>query len=224
MPEEKAGLPILVFASLADWEAWLATAPRITPGLWLKIAKKGSGIASVTRPEAIAGALCHGWIDGQAGPCDDRHWLVRFTPRRPGSKWSQVNREAAEALIAAGRMSAAGLAEIEAARADGRWDAAYAPPSRAEVPPDLAAALDASPEARRVFDTLDRTNRYAILYHVQDAKKPETRARRIAGFVAMLERGEAPYPRKAGRTVADRDTTGEAQSRPASRGNGVDSQ
>lgn len=196
MAEEKAGLPILAFASLAEWEAWLAAAPRTAPGLWLKLAKKSSGIASVTQPEAIEGALCHGWIDGQADTYDAQSWLIRFTPRRPSSKWSQVNREKVQALIAAGRMRAPGLAEIETARADGRWEAAYPPASRAEVPPDLAAVLDASPEAKRLFETFDRTNRYAILYRIQDAKKPETRAKRIANFVAMLERGETPYPKK----------------------------
>ncbi|GJE55630.1 MULTISPECIES: YdeI/OmpD-associated family protein [Methylobacterium] len=196
MREERAGLPIRAFASPREWEAWLATIPRTAPGLWLRIAKKGSGVASVTRLEAIEGALCHGWIDGQAAPYDEQSWLVRFTPRRPRSTWSEVNRAAAQALIAAGRMRETGLAEIAAAQADGRWEAAYAPASRAEVPEDLIAALDASPEAKQAFATLDRTNRYAILYRVQEAKKPETRARRIAGFVAMLERGETPYPRK----------------------------
>ena len=195
MPEERAGLPILAFATLAAWEAWLEVQPVSSPGLWLKLAKKGSGIPSVTKAEAIQGALCHGWIDGQLDAYDAHAWLIRFTPRRAGSKWSQVNRESALALIAAGRMQSVGLAEIEAARSDGRWDAAYAPQSTAQVPPDLAAALDAAPDAKRAFDGLDGRNRYAVIYRVQDAKKPETRAKR---FIAMLARGEMPYPKKPG--------------------------
>ncbi|GEP10435.1 YdeI/OmpD-associated family protein [Methylobacterium gnaphalii] len=197
MPEERAGLPILAFASLSEWESWLAAAPRATKGIWLKLANKGSGLASVTQPEAIEGALCHGWIDGQLAPFDENCWLIRFTPRRVRSKWSQVNCAKAEALIAAGRVREAGLAEIAAARADGRWEAAYAPSSRIAVPADLTAALDAAPEAKSAFETLDRQNRYAILYRIHDAKRPETRAKRIAGFIAMLERGEMPYPKKA---------------------------
>lgn len=197
MPEERAGLPILAFASLVEWEAWLAQAPRTMTGIWLKLAKKGSGLAGLTQPEAVEGALCHGWIDGQSAPFDESCWLIRFTPRRARSKWSLVNREKAEALIAAGRVGRAGLAEIEAARGDGRWDAAYAPSSRIEVPADLTAALEAVPDAKRQFENLDRQNRYAILYRIHDAKRPETRAKRVAGFVAMLERGETPYPKKA---------------------------
>ena len=193
---DKAGLPVLAFASLAAWELWLEGEKRISPGLWLKVAKKGSGIPSVTRAQAIEGALCHGWIDGQLDRFDEQSWLIRFTPRRPRSKWSQVNRDKALALIAAGRMRPAGLAEVEAARADGRWEAAYAPPSTMTVPADLAEALDAAPAAGQAFSALDATNRYAILHRVQDVKKPETRAKRIAAFVAMLERGEAPYPKK----------------------------
>jgi uncharacterized protein YdeI (YjbR/CyaY-like superfamily) len=196
MPEEKSGLPILAFTSLDAWEDWLAAAPRSMTGIWLKLAKKGSGLPCVTQPGAIEGALCHGWIDGQAAPFDAQHWLIRFTPRRPRSKWSLVNREKAEALIAADRMSEAGLAEVEAARADGRWQAAYAPSSRIEVPPDLAAALDAAPKAKRAFEAIDRLNRYAILYRIHEAKRPETRTKRIMGFVAMLERGETVYPKK----------------------------
>lgn len=191
MPDERAGLPVIDFASADDWELWLDAQPRTAPGLWLKLAKKGLGLRSVTQAQAIDGALCHGWIDGQLHTFDERFWLVRFTPGRPRSRWSQVNRTETLALIEAGRMRPAGLAEIEAARADGRWDAAYAPASTAQVPPDLQAALDAVPDARSAFDTLDRAARYRILYRVQDAKRPETRARRIASFVARLARGES---------------------------------
>lgn len=188
--EARGGLPILSFGDQAAFERWLAAEPRTSKGLWLKIAKKGSGRDSVSKAEAIDAALCHGWIDGQLDKYDEASWLVRFTPRKRGSKWSQVNRSRALELIAAGRVSPAGLAEIEAAKADGRWDAAYAPASRAEVPPDLQAALDRSPSAAAFFGTLKGANRYAILYRVGMAKKPDTRSKRIAQFVAMLERGE----------------------------------
>ena len=189
-PEIRAGLPVLAFADQAAFEAWLASAPPDAPGLWLKLAKQGAGLASLSKAEAIDAALCHGWVDGQLHPYDDRCWLVRFTPRKPRSKWSQKNRERAEQLIADGRMAPRGLAEIEAAKADGRWAAAYPSASRAEVPADLQAALDASPEAAAFFATLTGANRYAILYRIGAVKRPETRARKIADFVAMLERGE----------------------------------
>ena len=193
MREMHKELPILAFADAAALDAWLADAPRESGGFWLKLAKKGADFASVSKAEAIDAALCHGWIDGQLDRYDEQAWLIRFTPRRPRSKWSEVNRERALALIADGRMRAAGLAEIEAAKADGRWDAAYAPQSRAEVHPDLAAALAANPKAAAFFATLKGANRYAILYRVADAKKPETRAKRIAAFVEMLERGETVH-------------------------------
>jgi uncharacterized protein YdeI (YjbR/CyaY-like superfamily) len=188
--EERAGLPIRAFADLAAWEKWLAAEPRSSIGVWLKLAKAGAGVASVSKTEAIDGALCHGWIDGQLNPYDDNWWLIRFTPRKPRGKWSEKNRTRATELIADNRVAEAGLAEIEAAKADGRWDSAYAPQGSATVPDDLAAALDAVPEARAFFDTLTGANRYAILYRVHEAKKPETRAVRIAKFVAMCARGE----------------------------------
>ena len=144
----------------------------------------------MTKPEAIDAALCYGWIDGQLDKYDDKHWLVRFTPRKAGSKWSQVNRTRATELLESGRTHARGLAQIEAAKADGRWEAAYAPASKAEVPADLQAALDQSPEAAAFFATLTGSNRYAILYRIGAVKKRETRARKIAEFVAMLERHE----------------------------------
>jgi uncharacterized protein YdeI (YjbR/CyaY-like superfamily) len=188
--ETRKGLPILAFADPAALEAWLAEQPPGSAGIWLNLARKGSGIASVSRAEAVDAALCFGWIDGQLDTYDERSWLIRFTPRRPRSKWSLINRERAEALIAEGRMRPPGLAEVEAARADGRWTDAYPPHSRAAPPPDLQAALDASPKAAAFFATLKGANRYAIIYRVLDAKRPETRAPRVAEFVAMLERGE----------------------------------
>ena len=186
------GLPVLSFADAAGWEAWLAEAAP-DAGLWLKLAKKGNAASTLTRAEAVDGALIHGWIDGQAAPFDADWSLIRFTPRRARSRWSQKNRARAEELIAAGRMAPAGLAEVDRARRDGRWDAAYAPASTATVPDDLAAALDAEPAARAFFDTLTGANRYAILYRVADAKRPATRAARIAKFAAMCAAGETVH-------------------------------
>ncbi len=191
--EERAGLPIRAFADLAAWEAWLAAEPASSPGVWLKIAKPSAGVPSVSKAEAIDGALCHGWIDGQLNPYDDDWWLTRFTPRKTKSKWSEKNRTRATELLAEGRIARAGLMEIEAARADGRWEAAYAPAATIAVPDDLAAALDAEPKARAFFDTLTGANRYAILYRVHEAKKPETRAARITKFVAMCARHETVH-------------------------------
>lgn len=162
--------------------------------MWLKIAKKSSGIASISRAEAVDAALCHGWIDGQLDSFDSDHWLIRFTPRQSTSKWSQINRARALELVALGRMRPAGAKEIERARNDGRWDAAYAAQSTAEVPDDLARALGKSKKARAFFDLLDSKNRYAILYRVHNAKKPETRSARIEKFVAMLIEGKTLYP------------------------------
>ena len=191
--EAHKGLPVLAFESAAAFEAWLAAQPRDSAGLWLKLPKKGSGVASVSKSEAIDAALCHGWIDGQLDRYDEKSWLVRFTPRRPRSKWSQINCERAEELVATGRMRPAGLAEIEAAKKDGRWQNAYPPHSRATPPPDLETALDANPTAAAFFATLKGANRYGLIYRVLDAKRPETRAKRIADFVAMLERGETLF-------------------------------
>lgn len=191
--ETRGGLPILLFADRAALEAWLERQPRGHSGIWLKLAKKGSGVASVSQKEAVEAGLCFGWIDGLLNPYDARFYLIRFTPRRPRSKWSQINVEKAAALIEAGRMRAGGLAEIEAAKADGRWADAYPPHSRAEPPPELQAALDASPKAAAFFATLKGANRFGLIYRVLDAKKPETRSKRIAEFVAMLERGETLF-------------------------------
>ena len=187
---QSRNLPVVGFASSVEWEAWLAENHGTSQGLWLKIGKQGADEPSVTYDEALDIALCYGWIDGQKDSFDGGYWLQRLTPRRPGSKWSQRNCVKATALIAQGRMQPAGLREMEAAKADGRWDQAYAGSSTATVPEDLQRALDANPAARDFFDALDRQNRYAILYRVQDAKKPETRARRIATFVAMLAEGK----------------------------------
>jgi len=183
-------LPIALFASPGELEAWLEANHGDSPGLWLKIAKKGSGVASVSYAEALELALCFGWIDSQKRGCDEIFFLQRFTPRRPRGKWSQINREAAEGLIAAGRMRPAGLAEVEAAKADGRWQAAYAGQRAAQVPDDLQRELDANPAAREFFAGLDSANRYAIVYRLNDARKPETRERRLRKFITMLERGE----------------------------------
>ncbi|MEO7815456.1 MAG: YdeI/OmpD-associated family protein [Sphingomicrobium sp.] len=191
--ESRAGLPVHAFADQSAWLDWLAAQPPGAAGLWLKLAKKGNSASALTKAEAIDAALIHGWIDGQLNPYDGHWWLVRFTPRKPRSKWSAVNRKRAGELVDQGRIAAAGLAEISAAKADGRWDAAYAPASAATVPDDLALALDANPAARAFFDGLTGANRYAILYRVGDAKKPETRAARITKFVAMCAAGETVH-------------------------------
>jgi uncharacterized protein YdeI (YjbR/CyaY-like superfamily) len=186
----RAGLPILTFADARAFEAWLEAQGPIAPGLWLRLAKKGAPARTLTKLEAIDAALCHGWIDGQLDKYDDHTWLIRFTPRKPRGRWSQLNRTRATGLLAEGRMRPAGVAQIEMAKSDGRWDLAYAPASAAEAPPDLAAALDANPKAAAFFATLTGANRYAILYRIGTVKTPEARARKIARFVAMLERGE----------------------------------
>jgi uncharacterized protein YdeI (YjbR/CyaY-like superfamily) len=183
-------LPIHLVTDPEDFSAWLRENHDSSDGLWLKIAKKGSGERSVTYAEALELALCFGWIDSQKRGFDDRHFLQRFTPRRPRGRWSKINREKAEALIAAGQMRPAGMAEVEAAKADGRWQAAYEGQSDAKVPPDLQRELDANGAAAEFFASLDGANRYAILYRLDEAKKPETRERRLRKFVAMLERGE----------------------------------
>jgi uncharacterized protein YdeI (YjbR/CyaY-like superfamily) len=183
-------LPIVLFASPVELETWLEDEHASSEGLWLKIAKKGSSVKSVSYAEALEVALCFGWIDSQKRSFDERHFLQRFTPRRPRGRWSRINREKAEGLIVAGRMRPAGLAEVEAAKADGRWEAAYEGQRRAEIPSDLQRELDASPAAREFFANLDSANRYAIVYRLGEAKRPQTRARRLRKYVEMLERGE----------------------------------
>jgi uncharacterized protein YdeI (YjbR/CyaY-like superfamily) len=190
----KPELPIMPFASREAWEAWLEEEHATSDGLWLKIAKKGSGIETVTFAEALDAALCYGWIDSQRGGFDERFFLQRFTPRKPRREWSQVNREKVAKLMEAGRMRPAGLREVERAKADGRWDAAYEPQSAATVPEDLRLELEKNEGAREFFETLDRANRYAILRRIRDAKKPETRARRIAHYVEMLAEGKKLCP------------------------------
>ena len=187
-------LPILPFASQKKWADWLAKQHDKSTGVWLKLAKKDSAIASVTYQEALDVALCYGWIDGQKGSFDDKYWLQKFTPRGPKSIWSKINTEKAERLIASGEMKPAGLEAIEAAKQDGRWDAAYASQKNMSMPDDFQAALDKNKKALAFFMTLNSVNRYAILFRIQTAKKAETRARRIQQFVEMLEKNEKLYP------------------------------
>lgn len=189
MAAPKPDLPVLPFASQADFDAWLATQPDDAPGVWVKFAKRGSGIASLSKAEAVETALRHGWIDGQLGRLDETWWLTRFTPRSPRSIWSQINVAAAERLIAQGRMTPRGLRQVELAKADGRWARAYEPQGRAALPEDLAEALEANPVAKAFFETLTGANRYAVLFRVQAPKRPETRARKIAEMVEMLAAG-----------------------------------
>jgi len=189
----KPDLPIAPFASRKAWVAWLEEQHNKSDGLWLKIAKKGSGIETVTFQEALNVALCYGWIDGQRARFDERFFLQRFTPRRSRSKWSRVNREKVTKLIETGEMKPSGLREVERAKADGRWDAAYEPQSTATVPDDLLGELEKNDAAREFFSALNSANRYAILYQIQDAKRPETRARRIEKYVAMLAEHKKLY-------------------------------
>ena len=187
---DRDALPIGQFPSQSAWAHWLELHHAIERVIWVRLAKKGSGVSTVSRAEAVETALCYGWIDGQARSESEVFWLQRFTPRRPRSKWSKVNCAAAERLIAEKRMAPAGRREVEAAKKDGRWASAYAPQRTITVPEDLQARLAASPRARAFFAGLDSKNRYAILYRLHDAKKPETRLRRLEKFVRMLEAGE----------------------------------
>jgi uncharacterized protein YdeI (YjbR/CyaY-like superfamily) len=190
-------LPELVVADAAAWREWLGRHVADSTGVWLVLAKKGTtDPTSLTYDQALDEALCHGWIDGQVLRRDETTYQQRFTPRRARSKWSKRNVGIIERLVAEGRMHPSGLAEVERARADGRWDAAYAGPSSIEVPDDLTAALAAEPRARAWFDVLSAQNRYAVLYRIHDAKRPDTRARRVQQLVAMLARDETPYPQR----------------------------
>lgn len=186
-------LPIKEFKTEAAFEKWLA-AHRGAPGVWLKIAKKDTGVETVTAQQALDVVLCHGWIDGLKLACDGTYFLQRYTPRRRGSLWSKINVAKVEALVAAGRMREGGLAEVEAAKADGRWQVAYDSARNMAVPDELAAALAKNKKAKAFFDKLDKTNRYAFCWRVQTAKKAETRAERVAKFVAMLAKGEKIHP------------------------------
>jgi uncharacterized protein YdeI (YjbR/CyaY-like superfamily) len=184
-----ADIPVLPFGSAEAFRTWLDEHHADSDGLWIKIAKKGAGINTVTHSEALDVALCYGWIDGQRDKFDEMWFLQKFTPRRPRSRWSKINTEKVERLIEAGLMQPAGMAQVDAAKADGRWEAAYVGQRVATVPDDLQAALDADPPAKAFFETLRGSNRYAILYRVEEAKRPETRAKRIAQFVAMCREG-----------------------------------
>ena len=186
-------LPILPFADKKKWASWLVKQHQKSNGVWLQLAKKDSGIPSVTYDEAVDVALCYGWIDGQKKSYDDKYWLQKFTPRGSKSIWSKINTEKAERLIASGEMKPAGLRAIEAARQDGRWEAAYASQKNISIPEDFQAALDQNRKAKAFFSTLKSAERYSILFRIQTAKKPETRAKRIQQFVEMLERKEKAH-------------------------------
>ncbi|HEX8980185.1 MAG TPA: YdeI/OmpD-associated family protein [Parasulfuritortus sp.] len=189
-----ANLPVLRFARRQDWADWLADNHAASDGVWLQLAKKAAGVQSVSYDEAILEALCFGWIDGQKKTHDELYWLQKFTPRSAKGIWSKINREKALGLIEAGKMQPAGREEIERAKLDGRWEAAYDSASKSTVPSDLQSALDANPQAKHFFATLDNRNRYAILFRIQTAKKAETRARKIDQFVQMLVRHEKIHP------------------------------
>ncbi|HZR42346.1 MAG TPA: YdeI/OmpD-associated family protein [Ktedonobacteraceae bacterium] len=192
--KDKDNLPIVSFETQQDLEAWLNEHHADMQGMWLKLAKKGTGITSVSYAEAVESALCYGWIDGQSASFDAQYWLQKFTPRRPKSIWSKVNRDKATALLAEGRMQPAGIRQMELAKADGRWDAAYDGQSTMTVPDDLQSELDKNQQAQDFFNTLDSRNRYAILFRIQTAKKPETRSARIQKFIEMLSKNEKIYP------------------------------
>ncbi len=187
-------LPIIAFETQQDWEAWLEEHHTNTKGIWLKLAKKDTGIASVSYTEALEGALCYGWIDGQKASFDEQYWLQKFTPRSPKSIWSKVNCGKATVLMAEGRMQPAGMQQVELAKADGRWEAAYESQSKITVPADFQSALDKNQQARDFFNTLNSVNRYAILFRIQTAKKPETRSARIQKFIEMLTNKQKLYP------------------------------
>lgn len=187
---QPAQLEEVAFATDVAWNKWLDKNHATSPGVWILIGKKASGVKSVTHAEALDVALCYGWIDGQRKARDEKTFLQKFTPRRSRSIWSQINRDKAIALTKSGKMQPAGTLEMDRARRDGRWDAAYAPQARAKVRPDLQAALDSNKQAAQFFTTLSSQNRYAILFRIHNAKRADTRARRVADFVAMLARHE----------------------------------
>ncbi len=183
-------LPTLPFASKKKFADWLAKNHDKSAGAWIKFAKKGAEIPSVTYKEAVEVALCYGWIDGQAGSFDDKYWLVKFTPRRPKSIWSQINTKRVEQLIASGEMKPSGLKAVEAAKQDGRWDAAYSSSKNISVPADFQSALDKNKKAKAFFESLTGSRRYSFLFRITTAKKAETREKRIRQFVEMLKKGE----------------------------------
>ncbi|MCD7034058.1 YdeI/OmpD-associated family protein [Metabacillus sp. GX 13764] len=192
--EQLDGLPLLLCSTQDDWGKWLDENYEQPKGIWLKIAKKNAAEASVSYQEALEEALCFGWIDGQKKSFDEEYYLQKFTPRRKRSVWSKVNREKAEKLLAAGKMKQSGIKEMEAAKADGRWEAAYAPQSNFEIPEDFQTELTKNSEAKAFFETLNKRNKYAMCYRIQSAKKAETRQARIRQFVEMLNNKEMLYP------------------------------
>jgi uncharacterized protein YdeI (YjbR/CyaY-like superfamily) len=198
MAERKT--PILSFKEVAAIETYMLREPAESNGFWLKLSKIGAPETTISKDEAIEAALCCGWIDGQLAKFDEHHFLIRMTPRRSGSRWSAKNRGTAERLAREGRLKAPGLGQIAQAKADGRWDAAYQSQGKAEVPSDLLAALAKNAKAARFFETLDRANRYAMIYRVNDAKRQETRRKRIAQYVDMLARGETIHPQKSAKS------------------------
>jgi uncharacterized protein YdeI (YjbR/CyaY-like superfamily) len=187
-------LPVRTFGSAADWCTWLEAEHATSGGCWLKIAKKNAAQPTVSYAEALEVALCFGWIDGQKRALDEHHWLQRFTPRKPGSRWSKINAASADALTAADRMRPAGQREVDAARADGRWDSAYAGQRASTVPDDLQQALDANPAAAAFFSSISSVNRYAIIYRIGSVKRAETRARKVAQYVQMLAERKTIHP------------------------------
>ena len=188
------GLSIMSFETQQDWERWLTEHHTDTVGIWLKIAKKETGIPSVNYSEALDSALCYGWIDGQKASFDDQYWLQKFTPRRPKSIWSKVNCDKATALIAEGRMQPEGIRQVELAKADGRWESAYESQSKITIPADFQSELDKNPKAKDFFSKLDSANRYAFLFRIHAAKKPETRSAKIQKFVEMLNQQQKLHP------------------------------
>ena len=187
-------LPIMSFETQQDWEAWLKDHHTDTKGLWLKIAKKETGRSSLSYSEALESAICYGWIDGQKASFDEQYWLQKFTPRGPKSIWSKVNCDKATELLAEGRMQQAGIRQVELAKADGRWESAYESQSKVTVPTDFQSELDKNQKAKDFFSTLDSRNRYAILFRIQTAKKPENRSARIQKFIEMLSKNQRIHP------------------------------
>jgi len=191
-----------LFATPQAWESWLDKNQRKSSGIWMRLAKKDSGLVSITYAEALEVALCYGWIDGQKRGESEQAWLQRFLPRSGRSIWSKINREKAQALIAGGKMKSAGLEAIEAAKNCGRWESAYDSPKASKIPPDFQSALDANPRASEFFATLDSANRYAVLFRIQTVKKAETRARKIAEFIEMLKRHERIHEPRSSRKAS----------------------
>jgi uncharacterized protein YdeI (YjbR/CyaY-like superfamily) len=195
MPEQKTGdLPIILFINQRTFEAWLEDHPRDEKGVWVKLARKGSDATSIDYAAAVESALCFGWIDSLSASYDQQYYLQKFTPRTAKSRWSKLNTEKAEALIAAGRMQPSGYRQVELAKADGRWETAYDPQSQITIPEDFQAAMDDNPQANEFFSTLNGSNRYAILHRIQIARKPENRSARIQKFIEMLAANEKIYP------------------------------